>query len=124
MSHSDLATMVLRAILPVLKSKSVKTNKVDFAEAIDNEKLLMWKKISSLFIKEEVFDDLRSSPENKVYRKGFEYVLTKKLEGNNKLANDLLEILSNSRKGGETKIVNQTHSGSGDNVGGDKILNK
>lgn len=58
MFYLDLVIMVLWVIFFVLKLKLVKMNKVDFVEVIDNEKFLMWKKISFLFIKEEVFDDL------------------------------------------------------------------
>ncbi len=88
--------------------------------------LEIWNWIKPIFIKEDekFIEDLVKDPEK--MKPVLEYQIKRKTENDIDFSKQLLEYIKKTQANSEKSsvVITQTHSGTGDNVGGDKITGK
>jgi len=128
MDSKAIAKQVVNLLFPLLQLDSIKQIGSEFKSATNQSVKDIWEKVRYIFIEEIEAEEndaeaqvaIRSNLRKQVEQdKGLKQELERLLT-----ASDLIERLSKNKKGSTTNIVNQTHSGSGDNIGGNKIQNK
>jgi hypothetical protein len=127
-----LANTVYSIAKPIFTSEVGRKITADFKDAFTETAVELWEKISSLFI--EVVDEeekpkkavknLRANENDADAEKFIKGKIEEALYENDDLKAQIEAILAKQEAKAEVaKIINQTHSGSGDNVAGDKITN-
>lgn len=96
-------------------------------QAGDELSTAIWEWIRPIFLKDdEPLEDLKKEPDSSTNQHDVGIKIQKYLEKNPDALSPLKDLLDKLEKGGEKPAsvsIIQTHSGSGDNVGGDKNVN-
>ena len=100
-------------------------------QAAEEISVAVWEWIRPLFLKDEEEDeaitDLKESPDDEDNQQAVAIKIKKHLKKNPDAQTELQDILKELQEKGEEPAqikITQTHHGSGDNIGRDKIVNK
>jgi len=107
-------------VTAILKSKGGQ-------QAADETSVALWDWVSPIFLKDdEAIEDLKKEPNDKDNQQEVALKIKKHLKKNPESENGLKALLekleASDEKPASLQII-QTHSGTGDNVGGNKITN-
>lgn len=95
-------------------------------EASDELSSAIWEWVRPIFLKDdEPLEDLKKDPDNPVNQQDVGTKIQKHLDKNPEAQTSLEALLEKLEKGGEKPAsvsIQQTHYGTGDNVGGDKTV--
>lgn len=122
----DLSIKVTDLLSAALQSRLLKTIKDDFAEAITNEGLLLWKKVKPLFIEEDakiVVENFEKNPNAVDVRAEFQHILTEALRKSPEIQDELTAFLQKQPQGFLNQYINNIKNyGSGDAIVGTKVV--
>ncbi len=121
----DITTIAAAAItfsLPFLKKAGEK-----MSEKIGED---FWTKIKKIFTSDKqkkLVENLEKNPEDAKTQGAIEAILDEKIDNDELLKKELILLIENAKQKGANLImgnsITQNHTGTGDNVGGDKIIN-
>ncbi|MGC4038407.1 MAG: hypothetical protein QM764_20755 [Chitinophagaceae bacterium] len=86
----------------------------------------LWELIKKPFRSDKekkLVDDLQQKPGDLEQRGMVKQKLSEKLEEDPELLKELVAVIGKLQQAGNVANITQTHSGTGDNVGGNKIIN-
>jgi hypothetical protein len=115
MELATLATIAVSYLVTEIKnSKGVKDASNEFSSAI-------WHWIRPIFLKDDQpVKDLQENPDDKLNQQEVNTKILKEITRNPNSLEELKKILEEN--GAQKSTITQYHSGSGDNVGGNKIV--
>lgn len=122
----DISTKATKLLSAALQNKVLTTIKGDFAEAITNEGLLLWKKIKPLFIEEEakvVVENFEKTPEVADAQTAFQHFLIEALRKSPEAKEEVAAFLQKQPQAPLNQYINTiNNSGSGDAIIGSKNI--